>query len=170
MYDYRPNRQNYKAHATVLLLFLCALLLFVGSAFVPGYAVLLQALSLVLLVPAIQLIARYMAVQYLYRLREYEDGNVDLEIYTYRGGNKMQLACRIGMEEITAATPLVDQNRRAPRGMQRFNYCMDLRPQHATVLSVSNADGECELLLTPDQRLSEVFAAAAAKHAQGSAQ
>ena len=170
MYDYRPSRRNYKAHFAVLALILCAVALFVGSAFAPGYPAVFQALSLVVLVPAIQLITRYMVVQYLYRLREYEDGNVDFEVYTYRGGTKMQLVCRIALDEITAVTPLGEQNRRAPHGMRRYNYCMELQPQPATVLSVSNADGECELLLAPDQRLSEVFAAAAAKHAQACAQ
>ena len=160
MYDFRPSRQNRKAHLIVLLLVACAVGLFIGSGLVPGYAVIWQSLSLVLLVPAIQLIARYLAVQYLYRLREYEDGNVDLEIYTYRGGSRMQLVCRIGLEEITAAVPLSAQNRRAPKGMRRYRYCPDLAPAQATVLSVTNADGECELLLAPDQRLTEVFDAA----------
>ena len=163
MYDYRPNRQNYKAHFAVLSLILCAVALFVGSVFAPVFPVILQALSLILLVPAIQLIARYLAVQYLYRLREYEDGNVDLEIYTYRGGTKMQLVCRIGLEEITAAHPLSKQNRRAPKGMRRFQYCPDLAPEQAMVLSITNTDGDCELLLSPNQRLTEVLCAAAEK-------
>ena len=164
MYDYRPSRQNYKAHVAVLALILCALALFIGSGFLPGYAVVAQSLSLILLVPAIQLISRYLVPQYLYRLREYEDGNVDLEIYTYRGGSKMQLVCRIGMEEITAALPLSAGNARAPKGMRRYNYCRDLAPQSALVLSITNADGDCELLLSPDRHLTDVFAAAASKH------
>ena len=65
----------------------------------------------------------------------------------------MQLVARIGLDEITAVTPLCAANRRAPKGMRRYNYAPDIRPSHATVLSLTNGDGDCELLLCPDETL-----------------
>lgn len=161
MYDYRPQRQNYMAHLTVLWLFLCSAGCFIASGFVPKLPAILQAVGVLLLVPAIQLIARYMATQYLYRLRSYEDGKRDLEVYSYRGGDKMQLICRVGLEEITAAKPLSTENRRAPKGIKRYNYSPDMCPAKALVLSVTNEDGDCEVMLCPDQHMSEILQAVA---------
>ncbi len=150
-YDFEPTRQNYLVHSVVLLLFLFSGASFGVSGFVPVAAVVWQILGLVLLLPAIQLIARYMASRYLYRLHTYEDGNVDLEIFLYRGGSKMQMVCCVGLDEITAAQPLSKENACAAKGIRRYGYARDLRPSKATVLSISNADGVCEILFCPDE-------------------
>ncbi len=151
-YDCRPARQNYGAHLVTLALLSCA-----GASFalagLMGYAVLFQVLGLVFVLPAVQLIARYMASRYLYRLQVYEDGQAELAIYVWRGGAKMQLVCCVGMSEITAIAPLAKQNARPPKGKRRYNYAQDLRPREATVLSLSNRDGECEVLFCPDEGL-----------------
>ena len=157
MYDYRVERSNYKAHFLVLWLFISSGVCFGVSSVLPPHPVLWQSLGLLLLFPAIQLIARYMASRYLYRIRTYEDGNVDFEVYLYRGGDKMQLVCRVGLEEITAVTELSKENRRAPANIKRYNYAQDLWPARALVLSVSNEDGECEVLICPDRRIEELL-------------
>ena len=162
MYDYRPPRSNYNAHLVVLWLFLLSAASFISSAFVPKFPALLQSLGLLLLVPAIQLIARYMAVSYLYRLHTLEDGTTDLEVFSYRGGDKMQLVCRVGLYEITGTAALGKENRRAPKGVHRYNYSPDLSPKDALVLSVTNGDGDCEILLCPDEKLQEILVAAPA--------
>ena len=150
-YDYKPMRQNYTAHALVVLLFLFSGASFAISGFLPTFGVAWQVLGLVLLLPAIQLIARYMASRYLYRLHTYEDGRTDLKIFSYRGGDKMQMVCCVELSEITAASVLSKENSRAPKGLKRYDYAQDLHPQKALVLSVSNADGECEVLFCPDE-------------------
>ena len=156
-YDYRPARQNYGAHLIVLALFAACGVSFWLSCIMP-YAVLWQVLGLVFLLPAIQLIARYLASRYLYRFRTYEDGQTELEIYVYRGGAKMQLVCCIGMNEITAIAPLTKENARAAKGCKRYNYAQDLYPREAAVLSISNADGTCEVLFCPDRELYRLLA------------
>ena len=163
MYDYRPLRKSYAAHLVVLLLFLLSAASFISSAFVPKFPALLQSLGLLLLVPAIQLIARYMAVSYLYRLHTLEDGTTDLEVFSYRGGDKMQLVCRVGLYEITATAALGKENRRAKKGVHRYNYSPDLSPKDALVLCVTNGDGDCEILLCPDERMREILEAAPAR-------
>lgn len=160
MYDYRPQRRNHKAHLTSLLLFLLACCCFAVSAVMPKYPVILQLVGIALLVPLIRLVARYLAVQYLYRLRTLEDGTTDLEIYTYRGGAQMQLVARVGLYEITAAAPLTESNRRAPKALKRYAYCPDMAPDTALVLSITNADGDCELMLAPDEKMTEILCAA----------
>ncbi len=156
-YDYRPNRQNYTAHSLVMLLFLFSGISFGLSGFFPTVSVPCQILGLGLLLPAIQLIARYMAASYLYRLHTYEDGRTDLEIFSYRGGDKMQMVCCVGLSEITASVPLAKENARAPKGVKRYAYAQDLCPQRALVLSISNADGECEVLFCPDEYITRVI-------------
>ena len=69
----------------------------------------------------------------------------------------MQLVCRVGLAEITAAAPLADANRRAPKGLRRYNYHPDMKPGVGIVLSITNGDGDCELLLSPDAYLREVL-------------
>ncbi len=162
MYDYRVPRQNAKAKLLALGLLMLSAAAFVGSAFTP-YPAILQCVGLACLFPMIQLVARYMAVQYLYRLRPYEDGNVDFEVYAYRGGARMQLVCRIGLEEVVAVTPLSPENKKAPKGMKRYGYQMDIAPEGAVVVSITNADGDCELLLVPDAYIEGVLLEAA-KH------
>ncbi len=157
-YEYRPWRQNYYVHLLLLGLLSLSAAGFVCSALIPAkFAVIPQAVSVALLLPFIQLVARYLVPQYLYRVRVPEDGGLDLEIFCYRGGHKMQLVCRIALCEITAATPIGPENRRPPKGLKRYAYCMDIFPQKALVLSVKNADGECEVLLTPDEKMSALL-------------
>ena len=156
-YDCRPIRQNYTAHAIVVLLFVFSGVSFALSGFMPPSGVLWQMLGLVLLLPAIQLIARYMASRYLYRLHVYEDGRADLEIFLYRGGDKMQMVCCVSLADITAAAPLCANNARAPKGVKRQDYAPDLHPLRALVLSVSHAESVYEVLFCPDEYLTRVI-------------
>ena len=165
MYDYRPPRQNATARIAVLCLLAASAVAFFGSVHVPKYPSILQALGIALFIPIIQLTTRYLFTSYLYRVHPYEDGSTDLEIYAYRGGARMQLVCRIGLSEITAAAPLSDANKKPPHRKRRYNYCMDIGPADALVLSVTNADGDCELLLCPDATLRELLTNAAAHSA-----
>lgn len=160
MYDYFPPRKNLIARLLVLLFIGLAIASFVASAFIPSpYKAIGQALGLLFLVPMIQIVTRYVIMRYLYRIAPYEDGNVDLEIYAYRGGNKMQLVCRVGLEEITATAPLTEENRTPAKGMRRYNYCPDIRPEEALILSITNADGDCEIILCPDEKMTEILCA-----------
>ena len=155
-YDCRPVRQNYGAHLIVLALFACAGVSFALSGSF-AYPVFLQILGLIFVLPAIQLITRYLATRYLYRFRVYEDGKAELEIFAYRGGAKMQLVCCVGMEEITAIWPLCKENARAKKGHKRYNYAQDLRPRAALVISLRNRDGECEVLFCPDRGMEQLL-------------
>ena len=157
MYEYKPLRGNHKARTASALLLLASMIAFAGSALVPEYPFVLQTVGLCLLIPLIQIVARFLVVQYLYRLREREDGSVDFEVFTYRGGARMQLVCRVSLTEIRAAAPLGEGNRKAPEGIRRYTYHPDLRPDTGLVLGIANYDGECELLLAPDQYLTDVF-------------
>lgn len=156
MYEYKPQRQNRIAQLLMLALLLLVIASFAISAFV-SLPVIPQTVGLILLVPLIQLITRYLSTQYLYRICPYEDGNTDLDIYAYRGGSKMQLVCRIGLEEITAAAPLSAQNRKPPKKLRRYNYCPDMLPKNALVLSITNKDGDCEVLLCPDEQMAALL-------------
>ena len=157
MYDYQPPRQNAIARLLTVLLFALSAACFVLSSFLPTLAVIPQAIGLALLVPAIQIVTRYVVTRYLYRICPYEDGNTDLDIYAYRGGARMQLVCRVGLEEITAAKPLSGENAKPPHGTRRYNYCPDIRPQNALVLSITNRDGDCEIVFCPDERMAALL-------------
>lgn len=160
MYETRPNRTNAKAKITVFCCFFAAMASFAAASLVPKFPAALQCVGLCLLLPVIQLTARYLILQHLYRLTAREDGGVDFEVFTYRGGARMQLVCRVGLDEITAVAELSDANRRAPHGLRRYNYHPDLAPAKGLVVSLSNGDGVCELLLAHDARLLETFRAA----------
>ena len=157
IYEYKPHRSNATAKLAVLLCLAATAAAFVASAQVPKYPSLLQALGLCFLVPVIQITARYLILQYLYRVRENDDGSVDFEVFAYRGGARMQLVCRVGLSEITAATPLCDANKKAPHGIRRYDYHPDMKPQTGLVLSVTNGDGDCEILLLADEALAEIL-------------
>ena len=157
MYEYRPQHTNNRARMLVLGLAALAASALISSAFVPKYPFILQSLGLLLLLPTVQLLTRFVVTQYLYRITPYESGEVDLEIFAYRGGNKKQLVCRVGLEEITAVTPLSAQNKKPQNGVCRYNYCPDLAPERAGVLSITNADGDCEILFSPDEKLTAII-------------
>lgn len=166
MYDCHPKRRNRRAQLLVLLFVTLAALSFTVSAFLPRFASIPQIFGLFLLVPAIQIAARYTVVSYLYRLRPIEGtDDADFEVYTYRGGAKMQLVCRTALSEIRAVTPLTKENRRPPHGIRRYHYEVDLCPREAMVVSLVTADGPCEILLSPDEKLFEIFETAAVKNA-----
>lgn len=163
MYEYRPPRGNGKARTATALLLLASLIAFAGAALVPLYPFILQSVGLCLLIPVIQITARFLVVQYLYRLREREDGTVDFEVFCYRGGARMQLVCRVALDEIRAAAPLGAANRKALDGKHRYTYHPDMRPDAGLVLSVTNYDGDCEILVAPDAYLTDVLRRAAEK-------
>ena len=121
MYEHRTQHTNNRARMLVLGLAALAASALVGSAFVPKYPFILQSLGLLLLLPTVQLLTRFVITQYLYRITPYESGEVDLEIFAYRGGNSMQLVCRVGLEEITAVAPLSEQTKKPAGGMRRYN-------------------------------------------------
>lgn len=152
-YDYRPIRQNYKAHALVVLLFLLSGVAFGSSGLWPEQRIQWQLMGLLPLLPAIRLIARYMASRYLYRLHVREDGCTDLEIFVYRGGERMLMVFRVGLGEILDAAPLSPRNARAPKGVKRHNYAQDLYPQRGLVLRVPLGEGSCEVLFCPDTHI-----------------
>ena len=157
IYDCHPKKQNHKVHLILACLVLLSGVSFGISGITALHPVILQVVGLVLLIPAIQLFTRFMVGHYLYRLRRYEDGNVDLEVYLYRGGKRMQLVCRVGLEEITAVTPLCKENKTPKNGLKRYSYVPDLLPDAGTVLSISNGDGECEVLIHPDETLLQLL-------------
>ena len=43
--------------------------------------------------------------------------------------------------------------------MRRYNYCPDIRPEEALILSITNADGDCEIILCPDEKMTEILTA-----------
>lgn len=157
MYDYQPPHKNNTAKKVLLCLFAATVAAFVGAALVPRYPVVLQSLGLCFCIPIIQITVRFVLTRYLYRLREREDGGIDLEIYIYRGGKNMQLVCRVGLDEVTAAVPLGGQNRKPPEGIKRYHYCPDMAPSEGLVVSLTNGDGDFELLLAPDEYLTQLL-------------
>lgn len=156
-YECKPKRRNHKAHGAVLALVLTAVGCLIAAGFIPTYGVLVQTLAILLFVPAIYIAGKYLIMQYLYRLHTLEDGSVDLDVYLYRSGTKMQLVGRMGMGEITNVSPLTKENRRPANGLKRYSYCMDMSPDKAIVLSISNEDGECEVLLSYDETLEQML-------------
>lgn len=166
MYEHKPKRTNYTAKLAVAFCFAAAAIAFVGASLVPRYPSILQCIGLCLLVPVIQITARYLVLQYLYRVRECEDGSVDFEIFAYRGGSRMQLVCRVGLSEIVSAAPLSGANKKAPHGIRRYNYHPDMGPREGLVLSITNGDGDCEILLSPDKGLSDILTRAAKRPVQ----
>ena len=39
---------------------------------------------------------------------------------------------------------LSEENKKPPQNLRRYNYCPDIRPQNALVLSITNRDGDCD--------------------------
>ncbi|MBE6604962.1 MAG: hypothetical protein E7639_04575 [Ruminococcaceae bacterium] len=157
MYELKPMRKSGRARILAAALLLLSVVAFAASSLVPQYPALLQCVGLVLLIPLIQITARYLILQYLYRLRPRDEGGIDLEVFTYRGGARMQLVCRVGLDEIKAVSPLEKTNEKPPHGMRRYNYHPDMAPREGLVLSVVNGDGACEILLAYDAQLQQLL-------------
>ena len=157
MYEFRPQKGNNTAGKVILCLFAAAAVCFIASAAVPKFPAILQALGVCFFVPIIQLTMRFLLSRYLYRLRTAENGRTDFEVFLYRGGKQMQLVCRVGLNEITAARELSAENRKPKKGTKRYHYHPDMAPAKGLVLSVSNGDGDCEILISPDEYLSDVL-------------
>ena len=157
IYDCHPKKENNKAQWALLSLFLLSGASFAISGVTPLPPVAMQIVGLLFLLPGIQLLSRSLVSHYLYRLREREGGRVDLEVYVFRGGKRMQLVCRIGLSEIVGIAPLDRKKNGVAKGCKRYIYVPDLWPDHGTVLSVSNGDGECEVLIYPDERMLQML-------------
>jgi len=137
---------------------------FAAATVAPPTPYLWQCLGLLLLIPVTHLISRYFLLQYLYRLRSYEDGRVDFEVYAYRRGNRMQLVCRVALSEIVAVTSHGAKGADAATDAKRFSYLPDISPAGAVVLSVQNADGASEVAILPDEGMRRLLEEAVARN------
>ena len=153
MLEVKPTRKNVRAKTLASGLLLLSVTAFAASSLLSVYKVLLQGVGLLLLIPLIQITARYLVLQYLYRVRARDDGGADLEVFTYRGGARMQLVCRVGLDEIVRVAPYDAADKKPPRGVRRYNYHPDMAPREGLLLFVENGDGKCEILLAHDERL-----------------
>lgn len=156
-YEVCPKRENHKAHYLVLLFFMLAAVLLVVAGFMNRFSVLVQSLAILLLLPAIYITGKFLIMRYLYRVNVNEDGSVDFDVFSYRGGTKMQLICRLYLWEITEVRELCEENRRPAKSVPRYAYCADMSPKRALVLSVNNEDGACEVLISYDEKLAELL-------------
>lgn len=162
MYEYIPPRQNNKAIVISILLFFIGTAAFVAEAFLPeepwGFRVLEYVFIAIWGATWISLsgiTSRYLVLKYLYRLRANEDHGMELEIFTYRRGNRMQLVYRARLSAIAAITPLGKENATPPAGVKRVRFVRDLSPTGAVVLSCEDGDGE--IVLTPDERMLQLM-------------
>ena len=153
IYEVKPQRKSMRAATLLLLLLPLVAIAFGAASLFAAYRAILQCVGLLLLIPVIRILARYFLVQYLYRLCVREDGVIDLEVFTFRGGSRMQLVCRVGVDELTAVLPLTEENEKPPHGVRRFNYHPDMAPREGLLLSVKNGDGTCEILLANESEL-----------------
>ena len=156
-YEVCPKRQNHKAHRLVILFFALAAGLLVLAGFMGRFAVLVQSLAILLLLGPIYLTGKFLNMRYLYRVSVKEDGSIDFDVFSYRGGTKMQLICRLYLWEITDVAELGEANKKPPKNIPRYAYCADMSPERALVLSVNNEDGACEVLISYDEKLAELL-------------
>ena len=87
MYDYIPVRKGILARLLALFLFLLSVALLILSMQLGKAAPFVQSAALLLLLPTVQIVTRFIIMRYLYRIAPYESGEVDFEIYSYRGGS-----------------------------------------------------------------------------------
>ncbi len=152
MNQYIPSQQNHRAKKIATALFAVSLLLFAVSGIrALPYRSVAQLFSFALMTAAIMVCVRYLFRSYAYRIEPCEDGFEFVVLELSKGGSTT--VCRLSTAALLAVEPWTDElakEKRAQKGLKIYNYCVDVAPADAFLLSFADstyAPGEMPICL-----------------------
>ncbi len=141
MNQYIPSPDTRRARRIATALFVASMLLFAVSGIrTLPYRSVPQLLSFALLTAAILVCVRYLFRGYCYRVTESEDGPELAVLEQSRKGSVV--VCRLSMAALLAVepwTPELAKQKRAQKNLKIYNYCVDIQPTNAYLLSFADS-------------------------------
>ncbi len=164
MYEYIPTGKRQGMKLLCLGLFLAAIVLFGASGIKSlQFTGVMQTLSVLLLAITIMLMGRYLLRHYMYRIADDGEG-MDLTIDELSRSGRYTV-CRLALKDLAAAEPATKENK--PHGSVKvYNYCVDMRPNNAWLLTFRDKDQYIYLRLSPDETMAKMLSEAVAAFAQ----
>ena len=156
----RKQKQNILLLSLLLAVIAAAAVCLFGGSLLGSLKGITEIIGLFALAFAVLVASRYLLKDYVYRLEEAENGDVDLTVTELQGKRRVTV-CRIGLsavEEILTETP---ETRKAMKerlkGMKRYDYCIDLVPSRSLYLLFRDRDETVSVRLIPDERMERIL-------------
>ena len=141
MKQYIPSPDTRRARRVATALFAASMALFaVSGVRALPYRSVAQLFSFALMTAAILVCVRYLFRSYCYRVEDSEDGPELAVIEQSRKGSVT--VCRLSMAALLSVepwTPELATQKRAQKNIKIYNYCVDVRPADAYLLSFADS-------------------------------
>ena len=141
MKQYIPSPKNQRAKRIATALFAASLVLFAVSGIrALPYRSVVQLLSFALMTAAISVCARYLFRSYCYRIEPCADGFEFVVLERSKRGETT--VCRLSMAALLSVEPWPrekSKEKRAQKNIKIYNYCVDVAPTDAYLLSFSDS-------------------------------
>ena len=136
MYEYIPQKNLKKTTGIVLLLGVAAAVAVFFTSLFPEmpFRWALQLVAICCLAAIVYITARYVTKSFIYRIEPRDEGGLDLTVTELTGGKKPITVCRVGLENISEAVRVTEENREALKkkavanGRKKFIYICDIEP------------------------------------------
>lgn len=155
MYDYIPKRKNKKAATYTALFSGLAAIAFLCGGYLGDYRYIAELAAVFSMAVAILLAGRYLLKDYVYSLKETEDG-VDFIVVEVQG-KRRSVVCRIGVEEIRETVKETSETREAVaarlKGVKKYDYCLDISPESALCVFFDDRGNETAVRFMPDEKM-----------------
>jgi hypothetical protein len=139
--QYIPTQTNTRAKRVATALFAASLALFFVSGFrTLPYRSVVQLVSFSVMTAAILVCVRYLFRSYAYRIEPCEDGYELVVLELSKRGSVV--VCRLSMNALLSVEPWSDasvKEKRAQRSIKIYNYCVDISPADACLLSFADS-------------------------------
>lgn len=140
-FQYIPAAQTNKAKRIATGVFAASLVVFALSSWkgIP-FRFAFQLVSCAMMTVAILVCVRYLFKSYGYRIEPSEQGYDFVVLEITRHGSCA--VCRLGMEALLSVepwTPELAKQKKAQKSLKIYNYCVDIAPSNAYLLSFSDS-------------------------------
>lgn len=164
MYEFAPKLKKIREKIVMSVCLLISSLAYGVSGFLP-YPALYQLFAVILLTVAVLVIVRYLLRDYVYCIREDENGEAcELSIVELMG-KKQTVVCRVSLEEVENILPrsvFVQSGMR--RGNEIYRYVSEMFPENAFFVEILNGEKKFYVEICADRTLTELISSRKKPH------
>lgn len=151
MHRYTPKPNRLPAVILSAVCFLAAFSLFVPYSADETFLVFIKGVSTGIFLIGFVILDRYAFTSFSYSIEANDSipGRLDFVVSSVRYG-RIRTVCRVSAFDVTDIVKY-DKNRKAEKGVKKYNYCPDLAGENRYILFLDD-DGDAEILFCPDEK------------------
>lgn len=162
MYEYSPKSSKLREKITVAISGILAAVLYILSI-LPGtlFAWAFQLGAVLCLTLAVLFTARFLLRRFVYSVEPSDSGSGTDFVIREQYGKKITTVCRIALHQIRRVEPWTKEGKShlaaEMEGKRVFRYVAELFPQDAVLVIAEEAEENCFLLISADERLAAIL-------------